>query len=292
MERSNQAFLFLSHSASSKVIKEYRSIRRAIAGMGKSFFVYHNRSTGIPQSLPGDELYLFSDESLAELNYRLAGTSFFPGNVGFMLMQFFRNNPDFDYYWRIEYDVRFSGDWHFFFDALHDREQDFLTCHIRYHADEPDWPRWPLHHPVKSIPLSERLRSFNPICRLSNASLSLLHQSLSDGWWGHDEVLFPTLLHHNRFTIMDIGGRGRFTPPAVKNNLYTESEPNSAGLLDCGTMRYRPSFWRVGPEKNKLYHPVKPLSFVIREKINSQRYQRWFLRRLVRRIRDTLLSRP
>ena len=90
---------------------------------------------------------------------------------------------------------------------------------------------------------------------------------------------------------MDIGGKGRFTPLGMKDNFYTEAESNREGALECGTMRYRPSFWRVGQEKNKLYHPVKPLSFVMREKFNSQKCQRWLLGRLARRIRDRFLPR-
>lgn len=292
MERGNQVFLFLSHSVSAQVVREYGNIQRAIAGMGNSFFLYHDRCNEAPLGLPWHELYLFSNESLSNLNYPRIGPSFVPGHVGFPLLQFFRDHPDFDYYWVIEYDVRFSGDWHFLFDCFKDRKQDFLTCHIRRHADEPGWSWWSLQHPRKSIPLSERLRSFNPIYRLSKASLSFLHQSLSDGWCGHTEVLWPTLLHHNGFTIMDIGGKGRFTPPGMKDNFYTESESNSDGALDCGTMRYRPSFLRVGEEKNKLYHPVKPLSFVTRDKINSQKCRRWLPERLARRIRDTFLPRP
>jgi hypothetical protein len=290
--RSNQVFLFLSHSVSAKIVREYEKIREAIAGIGSSVFLYHNRCNEAPPGLSRYELYLFSNESLSKLNYPTIGPSFFPGHVGFTLLQFFRDNPDFDHYWLIEYDVRFSGDWHSFFDSFKDTKQGFLTCHTRDHADEPDWPWWSLHHPRKSIPLSERLRCFNPICRLSNASLSFLHQSLSDGWCGHNEVLWPTLLHHNGFTITDIGGKGRFTPPGMEDNFYTESESKSDGALHCGTMRYRPSFWRVGQEKNKLYHPVKPLPCVMLEKINSQRCQRWLPGRLARRIRDTFLPRP
>jgi hypothetical protein len=217
--------------------------------------------------------------------------SFFPGQVHFPLLQFFRDNPDFDYYWLIEYDVRFAGDWRLFFDYFRDKNQDFLTCHIRRHADEPGWRWWSvLHHPHKSIPLSERLGSFNPIYRLSNPSLSFLHQSLSDGWCGHFEVLLPTLLHHNGFTLMDIGGKGTFTPPSMEDNFYT-AQRNSDGALECGTMRYRPSFWRAGQEKNKLYHPVKPLPFVVRERINSWKCQRWLPARLARRIWDAFLPR-
>ena len=290
MEKLNQVFLFQSHFVSTQVVREYGNIRRATAEMGNFLFLYHNRYDKAPPGLQGHELYLFSNESLSKMNYPMTGPSFFPGHVAYPLLQFFRDNPDFDYYWLIEYDVRFAGDWRFFFDSFKDTKQDFLTCRIRRHADEPGWWWWWLHHPRKSIPLSERLSCFNPICRLSNASLSFLHQSLSDGWCGHNEVLFPTLLHHNGFTIMDIGGKGRFTPPSMKDKFYT-TQFNSDGAPDCGTMRYRPSFWRVGQEKNKLYHPVKPLFFVIREKITGQKCQRWFPRRLARRISETFWPR-
>jgi hypothetical protein len=101
-----------------------------------------------------------------------------------------------------------------------------------------------------------------------------LHQSLLDGWCGHNEVLFPTLLHHNGFAIADMGGKGRFRPSDLTENFYTESEANRIGLLDSGTMKYRPSFVTVGREKNKLYHPVKPLSSTLREKISRQ-FHRW-----------------
>jgi hypothetical protein len=291
MDRSNQVYLFLSHSVSGQVVREYAKIRRAVAGIGNSIFLYHNRPNVTPLRLPSYELYLFSNESLSKLNYPMIWPSFMRGHTHFPLLQFFRDNPDFDYYWVIEYDVRFSGDWRFFFESFEDTKQDFLTCHICDHASEPDWAFWPLHHPRKSIPLSERLSSFNPIYRLSKASLSFLHQSLRDGWCGHFEVLLPTLLHHNGFTIMDIGGKGRFTPPDMKNNFYI-AQFNSDDALECGTMREKRSFWRVGQEKNKLYHPVKPLSFVIREKIDSQKCQRWLLGRLVGRIWDTFLPRP
>jgi hypothetical protein len=88
---------------------------------------------------------------------------------------------------------------------------------------------------------------------------------------------------------MDIGGRGRFPAPNLTDNFYTESESNSAGALDSGTMRYRPPFQAVGEEKNRLYHPVKPLSLAISEKIGSQKRQRGLLGRVALRILATFL---
>ncbi len=62
-----------------------------------------------------------------------------PGHVGFPVLQFFCDNRDFDYYWAIECDVRFSGDWFFFFHSFKEANHDFLACHIRDYVDEPDW---------------------------------------------------------------------------------------------------------------------------------------------------------
>jgi Protein of unknown function (DUF3405) len=219
-----------------KGIQEHQKRHRRV---GSAIFLYHHKSNKAPPALPTWNLYLFSDESLSKQNYRMIGATLVPGHVGFPVLQFFCDNPDFDYYWAIEYDVRFSGDWFFFFNSFKEANHDFLACHIRDHVDEPDWPRWSLDHPCKSIALHERLRCFNPIFRLSNAALSFLHQSLLDGWCGHNEVLFPTLLHHNGFAIADIGGKGRFTPPDVRENFYTESEANSIGLLDSGMIGWR-----------------------------------------------------
>ena len=137
-----------------------------------------------------------------------------------------------------------------------------------------------------------RFNCFNPIFRLSNAALSFLHQSLLDGWCGHNEVLFPTLLHHNGFAIADMGGKGRFRPSDLKENFYTESEPNRIGLLDTETMRYRPPFLRVGREKNKLYHQVKPLWSAMRETIGRQCH-RWLpssLVQVLKKMRNTFSS--
>jgi hypothetical protein len=77
-----------------------------------------------------------------------------------------------------------------------------------------------------------------------------------------------------------------FTP---ERELYTESETNSIGLLDSGTMRYRPPFLRVGREKNKPYHPVKPLCSTMHETIGRQCH-RWLpspVVQMLKKVRNT-----
>jgi len=103
-------------------------IRPATKRMFTAHFLYHHKSNNAPPALPTRNLYLFSDENLSKLNYRMIGPTLVPGHVGFPVLQFFCDNPHFDYYWAIEYDVRFSGDWFFFFDSFKKETTIFLRA--------------------------------------------------------------------------------------------------------------------------------------------------------------------
>jgi hypothetical protein len=254
MNKKRQAFLFLCHLSTGTIMKEFENIRRSTEHLGKAFFLYDETGKSIPDKINKLSPYLFSNESLSQLCYPTTGEDILPGHAHFPLFQFFRDNPDYDYYWVIEYDVRFSGEWRLFFDSFLKTNADFLTCHIRAYADELSWPWWELNHPRESIPLNARLASFNPIYRISNAALLFLHQAFQSGWRGHYEVALPTLLHNNGLTIRDISDSDKYAAPDINNKFYSK-----------GTFRYRPEFWRCGREKNKLYHPVKPLAQALKD---------------------------
>jgi Protein of unknown function (DUF3405) len=271
MNKTRQAFLFLSHLSSGMVIKEFKNIRRSTKYLGDPFFLYDATQNIIPDKIKKLSPYLYSNKCLSHLCYPTIGKNIIPGHAHFPVFQFFLDKPDYDYYWVIEYDVRFSGEWRFFFESFLRTNADFLTCHIRPYTDEPFWPWWELNHPRESIPLHKRIRSFNPIYRISNAALSFLHPAFRSGWRGHHEVALPTLLHHNEMTIQDISGSGKNTVPDMDNKFYSSSESNSIGALSSGTMRYRPAFWRYGREDNKLYHPVKPLTKTLNDNMLYQK---------------------
>jgi organic radical activating enzyme len=268
MNKKNQTFLFISHLSSGMIIREFKNIRRSTNHLGDAFFLYDASKNIIPERINNLSTYLYSNTCLSSLGYPTIGQNIIPGHAHFPLFQFFLDKPDYDYYWVIEYDVRFSGEWRYFFNSFLRTNTDFLTCHIRSYADEPYWPWWELSHPRESIPLHERLRSFNPIYRISNDALSFLHQAFRSGWCGHHEVALPTLLHHNGFTIQDISGEGKYAVPNIDNEFYSSSESNDSGELSSGTMRYRPVIWRYGHENNKLYHPVKPLTKTINDNLS------------------------
>lgn len=177
----------------------------------------------------------------------------------FPLLDFFRSHPVYDRYWVIEYDVRYSGDWNHFFRSVESFGHDLITSHIRRHSDEPWWYWWnTLQHPSKRIPRERYLRSFNVIYGVSRAALEFLHDSLIDGWQGHPEVSFPTLLSEGGFRLLDLGGDGDFTLPEFRNRFYTSWATSGGYLSPFGTMRHRPARAVAGGMPDKLYHPVKP----------------------------------
>lgn len=263
------AFVFITHHLAREILREYEKIEASVAGLGTAWFLYQGETSRPSQKLQISNLEIVRQSDLQALNYRMPFDSILPGSSHFPLLEFYRKHREYRDYWLIEYDVRFSGDWRTFFAEFASVRADFLAAHFRRYHEEPEWPFWALTHPVRSIALEDRMRCFHPICRLSNAALACISAAHQDGWCGHDELLPTTLLHVNGFSFADFGGEGEFVPPGMQNKYYTSTPPNPQGLLESGTYRFRPLHLRMGREKDKLYHPVKPQFITMRSNIRS-----------------------
>ncbi|WP_209332807.1 DUF3405 domain-containing protein [Lunatimonas salinarum] len=254
----SQAYLILANKSSLQLIEKYKLIFEHTKNLGDTLLLYHLDKASPKFKEEGVEVFNFTDEVLSSLNYFPLGFTLVPGSNHFPLLKFYLSHPNYDYYWCIEDDVDFSGDWSAFFEEFSSVDADFISSHIRRYQDEPEWPWWSaLAHPYFVIPQEQRIRSFNPIYRISRAGLELLHKALSSKWCGHHEVLIPTLLYESGLSISDFGGMGEFVPDGFENRFYLENTPNPKGILSDGTMRWRPVFEKIGNLENKLYHPVK-----------------------------------
>ena len=273
MASHEQVFLFLAHQATFANRRAFRCLEEQASSLGDVCWLFDACRGSIPRSVRSRQHYPFSAAQIGALHYPMMQRSLLPGHAHFPLLCFFRDHPDYRYYWTVEYDVRFTGSWSSFFDEFSADPADLLTSHIRPYAEEPDWPWWFLEHPREEIPRAARLRAFSTIFRTSRAALACLDRDMRDGWCGHQEVLVPTLLQHRGLRVADIGGAGFLTPPGRRNRLYVDSLPNIQGALRTGTMRFRPSFWRPGREKGLLYHPIKPLSQVLYDQYKEMRYR-------------------
>jgi hypothetical protein len=260
LSSTKQVFLVLSNKYTDQVAGLLNQVRKSSAHLGDTFLLYHNAANTLPKAFNKKDWFVFSDSILNDCQYIPISTKLVPGNNHFPLLDFYCKNPFYDYYWLIEDDVRFNGHWEnlFNFFTTQGNQPDFISSHIRTFGEEPWWHWWnTLYHFHTYIPLYLRIRSFNPIYRISNAALDCIHHVLStDKWRGHHEVLLPTMLSLEGLRIADFGGTGQFVPAGLTNRFYIDENVAANGVITTGTMRYRPLIDDL-QISDKLYHPVK-----------------------------------
>ena len=179
-----------------------------------------------------------------------------PQNIDLPLLWFFCNySVKFRHYWVMEYDVRFSGNWNYFFDAFEQNSSDLLATTLYRYKFRPAWGHWPTLKSPEVIPMEERVRGLFPIYRLSHNALRIIDASYRNGWAGHYEVTIPTILAQAKMALEDIGGNGAFVCKGNKNRFYINS-PQNQGLAP-GTFTVAPNVMPHTPRTNTLYHPIK-----------------------------------
>ena len=251
-------FLFVTHLFSNEVISEFKKIQQATKDLGPSLILYHawNKEKINPKILKLPH-YICTDASLSKIGYPTYSStrSLTPGSSHFLLIDFYRQHP-FKNYWFIEYDVRFTGNWKYFFNYFNGCAEDFLSTHIRK-REEQEWVFWnAVSHPTEKIDASTLIRSFNPIFRISLPAIQYIDKRYQEQWKGHYELTLPTFLHNAGYKIRDLGGIGQFTHPQDINKFYTEI---TSDVHDDVCMRFKdPHLWLFNKPKNKLMHPVKP----------------------------------
>lgn len=242
-----QAVLYLTTKSNEWTLSSFHALEQSLQGKADVYFAYHQQGDVLPVSLQNIEnLFVFTSDVLNELGYTpIEKGKLVPGSNHFPLLKFFKENQCYDYYWLVEDDVRFSGEWKDFFGSFASCTSDFLSSVIETKAENPTWYWWTSLKTGNEVIAEEKLlKSFNPIYRLSSQALVCIDAHLRIGWMGHYEVLLPTLLYNKGFLLEDFGGEGTFVRPE-----------NNAKFYDDTSMRIAP----VLPDdrKNYLFHPVK-----------------------------------
>lgn len=258
MEKNN-AFLFVTHKINDEILRRYNKLQQEINDFGELYLLLHQEEEKDNASelvIPEDIApYLFNIDSLNELDYEPISETITPGSNHFATLQFFLDNSEFKYYWVIEYDVVYTGNWADFFLCFSAFDTDFISSHLERYLNKPHWYWWhSLHLDNITLQTHQYIRSFNPIYRISNRALIFLNDLLKGRKnWGHHEVLIPTALKHWGFSILDFGGDGEFVLPQFEERFYL-----MPSLYSDGTMRDKP---QIREEellvKQRLLHPVK-----------------------------------
>ena len=100
----------------------------------------------------------------------------FLGNCHYPILMFYKEYQEYDYFWIVEDDVIFSGNWSTLFDSFTDDSSDLVATKIRSYEDEPTWCWWRSIGAGEGITLNRNAMyaCFIPIYRLSAKAIECL----------------------------------------------------------------------------------------------------------------------
>jgi len=265
-----EAILYRTHRYNPVIARELARLLAEVGSRYDIFAVGYCRAPGALAGIDNVPAKEYSREDLAALGYaRKIGDIDWDNVVGqsdLPVMKFFREHGNYDYYWIIEYDVRFSGPWARIFSDLALSSADILCTTIQTYGENPNWHHWhSLIAPGATVPPERWIKGFMPFCRVSQGALAAIDAAYRNGWGGHSEGTWPTIVREAGLSIEDIGGRGSFVPSHRRGKYYFNS-PDRWSLFP-GTFVWRPVFLDdalfgstdnpIIPGGNMLWHPVK-----------------------------------
>lgn len=208
----------------------------------------------------GKRARLYRRSDLAALPYpkKVAAVDWIKteGDNDLPVLSFYREQPDYDYYWVVEYDVRYTGNWGALFAQLRASKADYLATTLQDYDENPRWWWW---RTLTNTPrgLLQRVRCFTPFCRLSNGALAAIDEWYREGGSGHYEMIWPSVCKTMGLAIEDIGGEGRYTPERWRGQHYVNTPHKPS--LSPGTFVFRPIYRDAWVLANGLKHASGPM---------------------------------
>tara|TARA_B100000035_G_scaffold307287_1_gene310341 strand:+ start:61 stop:930 length:870 start_codon:yes stop_codon:yes gene_type:complete len=171
--------------------------------------------------------------------------------------------PCYDFLWRCEYDVLYTGDWGNLVQHFSDTNSDFISTNIfNYYGSKPHWNHWWRSRSFEDfkdnpIQVKDMVRSHNGVCSISKPFSKILRANVLN-FRAHYEVTLGTIANLFDLSIRDIGGLGSYTLACDKGKYYITDQdlPNSDN--SAGTFNSHGNYF--GQEdymSDFLYHPVK-----------------------------------
>jgi hypothetical protein len=223
--------------------------------------------------------HIYGRRAVEDLNYpikvRKEGFELKPGNADIPIILFSLAFPEYEVLWVMEDDVDFSGDPLSLFQTLTGLDSDLLATHVDDFFE--GWDHGARFRSGSHRPHKKNL-CFLPFFRINSRAIQHIHQAYENGWDGHHEMVWPTVLRHHGMSIFDIGGCGPYVTPEFRNRFYDGLEGDGFkknGTFGTMTIRLTP-----GLTPGKLWHPIKDFkSYVIQMRKRYLSIFRWWMQR-------------
>lgn len=182
------------------------------------------------------------------------GFTLMPGNLDLCHLAFVIDHPQYAHYWFCEDDVVYSGHIGDFVSKFHSVNTDLLATN--YRAMPVDWT----HQSSLKSPINLDFKMhivFLPFFRITHEAVMTIVDAYNNGWAGHHEISWPTILESYGRSIGDFKN---YLPKCYTSSL----DQNNLGP---GTFAYHPPKLFYGFKKEKLFHPVKSVDVYLRKKL-------------------------
>jgi hypothetical protein len=180
---NDTVILFCCHFVSPEIEREFSRLKQCC---GKDFDVVLSYDcSGDPERMSIGDYYghLFTLDHIRNMGYSLPENEGLWQHIEYPMIDYHLQHPQYDFYWRIEYDVRFGGDWSVFFRSFLDNKADLLGTYIRTYQDDPHWYWW---NAINFKVDQDCLRAmFFPVVRFSKRSLDFLDLKYRAGALGY-----------------------------------------------------------------------------------------------------------
>jgi len=265
-ERTQTQILLFFTTDPDTVMGRIRRFRTAFMQFGQGFdfalvsFLPNQASSVQQKMLDGVAIphHIYGPDAIDTFRYPVKGSRkpfrLIPGNCDLVPLLFWKAHPQYQQLWVMEDDVEYTGDPARLFADLASKCEDLLASHVTRCVDNWIYTKR-FCSPGIDLPADARWLSFFPFYRVSRRALEAIDRRYLEGWDGHQEMTWPTILTLAGCSILDIGGQGPCV--AVENiNKHYIGLPGGAFEKQgsFGTMHIR---LKPGKQKNVLWHPVK-----------------------------------
>ena len=159
-----------------------------------------------------------------------------------------------DRFWKLDHDIRFTGNWGDFFNHYTKDDSDLLAPGLRCYNPDDGWPWWSVGNCL--VPLEKRMAGLFCIYRITRKSLDELERQYRSGQSGFSEMIMPSVLNSMGYVITDMVNAdyfdhstfkpGPIRPRTSSTNKIEHPIRESRSKLEVDDCRDRLSKWCVG----------------------------------------------
>lgn len=249
-----QVILFKTHILNRNILNEFEKIKKDCLSLNFDIFLLYDNSKKDFYNFDLNH-FLFDIDDFSTTGYSIVDNNLIPKgkniawfHADFPVLLFFNKNRNYDFYWQIEFDVRFNGDWKDFFVSFDKIKSDFVSSFIYTYGISKEWISWSKYN----IFFENKLLKHSPfpIIRFSNIGLYNIDiEYRNNNIIGWCEVSCPTIINNKGLTLYSFGNNfcNKFTfqfRHPITYNIY-----RSLSLFP--------------QTKGKLFHPIVPKNFFI-----------------------------